>query len=182
MIPIILYVCVLFLELLFFIGISFWFIGMIYSSIMGAPYVATKKNEIDIILKKANLVPGKLFIELGSGDGRIVRSAVRNYKVRGIGIDINPLLVILSRIKARREKLTNIRFEKRNIRNVNLREADYVYIFLMPVLVDRMKDKLQRELKKGTLIISHGFKILWWKDKLVKTIKHSPFPTYYYRI
>jgi len=43
---------------------------------MGSPYVATRKKRIEEILKEVELKKGKLFIELGSGDGRIVRTAV----------------------------------------------------------------------------------------------------------
>src|SRR3989338_8627805 len=102
---VILYLTLLILELLFLGGLAAYSIGLLYSSIMGAPYVPTSKKHIDEILKKANLDKDQTFMELGSGDGRLVRRAVQVYGVKGIGIDINSLLVLLSRLLAARQHL-----------------------------------------------------------------------------
>lgn len=177
MLSLILYLLVLFLLLLFLITISVYTSSLIYSSFKGSPYVATRSTKIFEILKDANLQKGKLFVELGSGDGRMVRTAVKNFGVKGIGIDINPLLIFWANILGNK----NIEFKVKNIFNVNLEEADYIYIFLMPDLIKKLTFKMDKELKKGAVVISHGFPITSWKKKLYKTIKSVPFPTYFYK-
>ncbi len=157
---------------------SVYTISLIYSSIKGSPYVATRKKRIEEILSMADLKKNKTFIELGSGDGRIVREAVNLYGVKGIGIDINPLLVFWAKLLGHR----NIEFRVENIFDTDLTRADYVYIFLMPKLIEELSKKMDKELKKGTIVISHGFPIKNWEKKLYKKIEKIPFPTYYYRI
>jgi hypothetical protein len=55
-------------------------------------------------------------------------------------------------------------------------------LFLLPKLLVKLKDKLQKESKKNALIISHGFEIEGWKKYQIKKIKDKPFSTYYYRL
>ena len=107
---VLLYLALLILELIFLGGLAAYSIGLLYSSIMGAPYVPTSKKHIDEILKKANLKKDQVFMELGSGDGRIVRRAVQVYGVKGIGVDINSLLIILSKLLASRQHLEEVTF------------------------------------------------------------------------
>lgn len=156
---------------------SVYTLSLIYSSFKGSPYVATRRKRIEEILKEADLKKGKTFIELGSGDGRIIRTAVKLYGVKGIGIDINPLLVFWANLLGHK----NIDFKVENIFDTDLTRADYVYIFLMPKLIEELEKKMDKELKKGTIVISHGFPIIGWEKKLYKKIEKIPFPTYYYR-
>lgn len=150
---------------------------------MGSPYVPTKSKDIKAILDPADIKKNQTFIELGSGDGRIARFAAREYGVRAEGIDINPLLVFWSNYLAKMERLGNKAVFKRvNIFKYNLSKADCVYIFLMPELIKKLESKLKKELKKGAMVISHGFKIEGLKKRLVKEVKRVPFPTYYYKI
>lgn len=180
MLGFIIYLTVLILLLFFLISITIYTISLIYSSLMGSPYVATKNQRIDQILENANLKKNKIFIELGSGDGRVVRRAVEKYGVVGIGIDINPLLIFWAKLLSLKYK-NKLNFITQNIFKTDLKKADYLYLFLMPKLIEKLKIKMEKELKKGTLVISHGFKIIGWEKRLIKTIKVNPFWTYYYR-
>jgi hypothetical protein len=156
--------------------------SLIYSSIKGAPYVPTWDRLKEEIFYPARIKKGKYMIELGSGDGRMIRFAVKKYKVRGLGVDINPLLVFWSRMIARAENVLGVEFKVQDITKVDLTKADYLYIFLMPELVDKIIPKMKSELKKGSVIISHGFRIKALNKNLYFTKKRSPFPTYYYRV
>lgn len=162
---------------------SVYTLSLLYSSLKGSPYVASKNREIEIILKELKPIKGKFMVELGSGDGRMLRHAAKNYKVKGIGVDVNGLLIFWSNFLAKIDKVGEyVKFVKKNIFDTDLKEADYVYIFLMPKLIDNFTPKLKRELRKGAIVISHGFPVPGLKNKLYKTLKRNPFPTYYYRI
>ena len=137
-------------------------------------------NEVRHILKETKLKKGQVFYDLGCGDGRVVRTAVQEYGVKGVGVDINPLLIWVSLIKARLADLKNIHFRRENIFSSDLSDADVVYLFLMPELLAKLKKKLVSELKPKTIILSHGFKIEGWDNYLTRTVHHLPFPTYFY--
>ncbi|MBI3620030.1 class I SAM-dependent methyltransferase [Candidatus Roizmanbacteria bacterium] len=180
MLRVLLYWTALLTELGFFFAFSVYVIFLIYSHTKGSPYVPSKQKELAYILSEAGLKKGMVFYDLGSGDGRAVMTAVSKYEVRGIGVDINPLLIWEARLKARFKNLKQISFIKKNIDDVNLTRANVVYVFLMPDLLKKLKIKFESELKKKVTVISHGFKIEGWDNKLVKTIPRSPFPTYFY--
>lgn len=173
-----LYLAIIFSIFVFLIFMSLYTFFLIYSSVKGSPYVPTKSKKILEILKYAYLKKGKLFIELGSGDGRIVRWAVKEYHVKGIGVDINPLLIFWSKILGGK----NVKFEVKNIFDTDLKKADYIYLFLMPKLIEKLTFKMEKELKKGSIVISHGFPIKGWEKKLYKKLEGNPFSTYYYKI
>jgi len=176
------YLLVIMVELFFLAGFSIFTIFLLYSSVMGSPYVPTKKKEIEYILSQLHLKKNDTFVDLGCGDGRVVRLACKKYKVNGMGIDINPILIGYARLKAKLGRVSNIQFTTKNILNVDLGSADFIYIFLMPALIKKLTPKLTNGLKSGTVIISHGFKILDLEKNLFKKIDHKPFPTYFYKI
>lgn len=149
---------------------------------MGAPYVPTQKKRLREILEQAKLKPGQIFVELGSGDGRMVRLAACEFKMTGIGVEINPLLIWWSRFLAKRQHIHNAQFIKQNVFKYNLSDANVVYLFLMPQLIIKLVSQFESELKKGSLVISHGFKIPTWEKKLIHEIKSEPFATFYYRV
>jgi SAM-dependent methyltransferase len=155
---------------------------MVFSTLMGAPFVATAKGRIQTILKEAELKTGHIFYELGCGDGLIVRTAVKEYKVHGKGIDINPVLIFYARIIAKLQKLTTIMFSVSNVLKISYHDADVIYLFLMPELIKKLEKQFKESVKEDALIISHGFKIKYFEPIFVKTVEDTPFPTYYYRM
>ncbi len=175
----ILYLFLLILELITLIAISIYSVGLLYSSLMGAPFVPTSKKRISEIFKKAKLKKGEVFIELGSGDGRLIIYAAKQYQVHAIGIEINPLLVFVSRLYASLAKV-HVTFKRENVLSTNLKQANVVYLFLMPNTISKLMIKFNAELKPNTQIISHGFKLPGWDKKLTNTLSGEPFSTYYY--
>lgn len=178
--PYLYYIFIIF-ELLVAVSLAVYSVSLLFSFVKGAPYVSTKDTAYRQILAEADLQPEQLFIELGSGDGRLVRHAVLNYRVKGIGVEINPTLTYLARRRAKKQRLRNITFLTQNIKDTDLRSADVIYMFLLPQLIDQLKDKLTNEPKNNTLIISHAFKIHYLERFQFKKID-GKFQTYFYRI
>lgn len=169
--------------LIFLIFMSIYGVSLIFSSLMGAPYVPTKNKLAVDILKEIKYKKNGLFVELGSGDARITRAAVKNYPVHGMAVDVNGLLIIWSKFLSKLDGTRNrIDFVVKNILSVDLTKADYIYLFLFPALIQKLLPKFKRELKKGTIIISHGFPISKYKNRMIKQVDRLPFPTYYYKI
>jgi SAM-dependent methyltransferase len=166
----------------FLIGISVYTLFLIYSSLMGSPYVPSKQKEIEYILSQIKFKKNANFVDIGCGDGRIIRTAVKKYQVNGVGYDINPILINWAKVLTKISKLkNNIEFKITNILKESYKDAQYIYIFLMPELIVKLKKVFEHDLKKNTIIISHGFPVIGWEKKLFKKIDHSPFPTYYYK-
>ncbi len=176
------YLTAIFIELIFLLFFCVYVLSLLYSVLRGAFYVPTKQKEIDDFLGEAGLKKGRYLLELGSGDGRVLRCAARIYGVVGKGIDINPTLNLLARFHTRRQKLKDIVFTTENVKTTDFSKADVIYIFLMPKLIKTFDKRLLKESKRKTLIISHGFEVHTLFKYRFKTIEHKPFSTYFYKI
>lgn len=146
-----------------FLGLS-WFAGS------DAPFVPTQMLHIRKVLKLAGVKRGKKFYELGSGDGRVVLEAAK-LGADSIGIEQSLLRVLYSRFRTKTSnghsnghpKGVNIEFWHNNIFNRSFKDADIVYIYLLPQGIEKLEDKLKKELKKGTVVITQTFHFTSWK-------------------
>ncbi len=139
------------------------------------PYVPTPQNLVDAMLAIAGVKQGDVLIDLGSGDGRIVITAARQYGIRAIGVEIVPELVRESNKKARGLGLTDkVRFIQGDLFGQDLREASIVTVFLIPGVNLRLRPKLLKELKPGTRVVSHSFHMGAWAPSKTMEVDGSP--------
>lgn len=154
----------------------------IISAFSGVPFVGSHERKIRSILAQANPAKGARFYDLGSGDGRIVFLAAEKFGLHTTGIEFNPLLIMYCRIKRRFKRISNAHFLQGNILTHSYKNADIIYLFLFPELIEKLCPKLLSECKPGTIIISHGFKAHDMKKNLFKTVDDVPYSTYFYKI
>lgn len=171
-----------YIAILIFLILSVVYIStLFFSAHYKVPYVGSKRHKIRALLQEVNPQPGTIFYDLGSGDGRIVREAADHFKLNATGFEINPMLVWFSKFRAKQAH-SDAQFIRANILNVELEKAEIIYTFLLTFMLEDMTHKFLSECSKGTVIISHGFKIPKLNSKLYKTVEDKPFPTYYYRL
>jgi hypothetical protein len=133
------------------------------------PYVWTPDDIAAHMLRLADVQPSDVVYDLGSGDGRIVLIAARQFDARGVGIEIEPRLVVESRETARKLKVDDrVEFIQKSFFDVDVSPATVVTLYLGRELNLRLRPKLQRELRKGSRIVSHEFDMGdWAPDKTI---------------
>jgi len=128
------------------------------------PYIPSTHGNADDMLRLARVTPNDVVYDLGSGDGRIVIAAARDYGARGVGIDIDPALVRQSTENARKAGVAErTAFRASDIFAVDLREATVVTMYLLSGLVAKLEPKLLAELKPGTRIVAHDYGFEQWQ-------------------
>lgn len=137
------------------LGLS-WFAGS------DAPFIPTKMENIRKILRMAGVKKGKKFYELGSGDGRVVIAAAR-LGAESFGIEQSLIRVLYSKYRAWKLNLKNAHFTYGNLFSKTYHDADIVYIFLLKRAVAKLENKLRKELKRGTLVITQTYHFPNWK-------------------
>lgn len=170
-----------FLMFVVFLMLTYLLIDFL-ALLFGAPFVPTSNKVILEILNKADLKPGQVFLELGSGDGRVVRLAVKNFQVKGRGVEFHPMLVWYSKLRTKFLRLKDIIFIRQNFFQTDFSQAEVIFLFLLPKTVRKLRQKFLKECKKGTVIISHGFPIPEFEKYQIDMIERPRFSTYYYRI
>ncbi len=149
-------------------------IGFAVGGLAGAPWVPMRQVDVEKILDDCRLPKGGILIELGCGDGRLLKAAAKR-NIKAIGYEINPLMWLIAWV-------INIRYyPKVRVRLGNFwwsdwRHADAVVTFLVPRSMSRLEQKAKQELKQGARLLSYVFVLP--NKKAVK--KHDRWYVYDY--
>jgi len=127
------------------------------------PYVPSPQSVVSDMLKLAGVGPQDYVIDLGSGDGRIVRTAALVFGARGLGIEIKDELVRQANADAQREGIAErAKFVNADLFKADLSAATVVTMYLLPDTVNLLRGKLLAELRPGTRVISHDYPLSGW--------------------
>lgn len=129
------------------------------------PYVPTPMKTVAKMLDIAKVGPSDIVYDLGSGDGRIVIAAVRDYGARrAVGVDINPVRVREANENARRANVTDkVKFVEGDVFEFDFSEATVLTMYLLTEVNVRLRPRVLSLLKPGTRVVSHDFDMAEWE-------------------
>ena len=130
----------------------------VYAMIAGAPFVPTQMEQVNRMLKSANIKKGMRLYDLGSGDGRLVHKASKEYGAIAIGYEFSPLVYIWSKFLSIFWR-SEAKLRYGNFWKQNFKDADIIVCYLLPYSMKNMRTTLIPQLKPGAIIVSHAFQI-----------------------
>jgi SAM-dependent methyltransferase len=134
------------------------------------PYMPTHEKVVAEMLKVAKVGKDDILYDLGSGDGRIVIAAAKEFGTRGVGVDIDPDLIREARENAVKAGVADkVKFLQQDLFETDIREATVVTLYLWPEINLRLRPKLLSDLKPGTRVVSHNHDMGDWKP--LKTVR-----------
>jgi cyclopropane fatty-acyl-phospholipid synthase-like methyltransferase len=129
-------------------------------------FVPTPEDVVREMLKLANVHKGDVLYDLGCGDGRTVITAIKEYGIKAVGIDINPERIKESLENARKNGVADkVIFRNEDLFEADIKEASVVTLYLLQSLNVKLRPKLFRDLKPGSRIVSHDFDMGDWKPE-----------------
>ena len=135
------------------------------------PFITTPANVADRMLAIAETGPRDLVVDLGSGDGRIVIAAAHKFGARGIGLELDPALVAISRDNARAAGVADrAEFRVADVLKADFSSATVVTAYLLPWLLARLGNTFLYDLKPGSRIVTHAFSLSGWQPDRSETI------------
>lgn len=144
-------------------------------------YVPTPYKVVDAMLQVADIGPMDVVYDLGSGDGRIVIAAARDYGATGIGVEIDPKYVEMARLNAAAEDVTDkVTFVQADLFEMDFSDATVVALYLSAPLNLRLRPILLEQLKPGTRIVSHEFDFGDWEPE--QTLNIDGHRVYYWLV
>lgn len=161
----------------------FWLLWQLYTRSTiddGAPFVPLAPEIVNRVVCLAEIKNGEVFYDLGSGDGRIVIAAALK-GARAYGIEVSLLKVWYSRLWLFFLGLSkNAKIIHKNIFETDLSSANIISLYLLQETNDKLQEKLEKELKPGTKVISIAFDFPGWKP--IKIDPNGPVygPIYIY--
>jgi hypothetical protein len=128
------------------------------------PYIPTPRNVVDAMLAIAEVGPQDYLVDLGSGDGRIVIAAAKQYRARALGIDYDRTLIAESRANAAREGVSDrVEFLRRDIFETDFGDATVVTMYLLPEVNLELRPRIFFGLRPGTRVVSHDWDMGDWE-------------------
>lgn len=152
------------LVILLVVWLAYSVMSSLWTSANGAPWVPTKLRTVRRLLDMAQVRAGETVYDLGSGDGRVLIVAAREYGARAVGIELDPVRVAWTRalvlLFGLRKK---IEVRQGNFFTQDLHDADVVFCYLLTSTNRRLADKLLEDLRPGTRVVSNAFPFPDWK-------------------
>ncbi len=136
------------------------------------PYVPTPIEVVREMLKLAGLKPGEIILDLGSGDGRVLITAAKEFGAKAIGVELRKDLIEKAITNIEREGVKDrVMIIQGNFFDIKLPPANVIFLYLLTSVNERLRPKLEKETKPGTRIVSHDFEIAGWKPYKVKEVR-----------
>jgi len=133
------------------------------------PYVPTPQIVVDEMIKLAAVAADDFVVDLGSGDGRIVITAAKQYKANGFGVDIDPRLVALSNKNAIEAGVADqARFFERDMFKTDIGKASVLMLYVLPDFMAKLRSKVLTELRPGARVVAHDYYMSeWHPDRMI---------------
>lgn len=140
-----------------------------------APFVPSPIVVIERMLKLAELKAGEVMFDMGAGDGRTVIMAAKNFGARGVGIELREDLAKKALSGIHENGLNDrVTIVNGDMFNVNLISADVVFLYLTTSANEKIKHKMETDLKKGVRVVSHDYEIIGWKPEKIEIFCENP--------
>jgi predicted RNA methylase len=134
-----------------------------------APYVPSPPQVVHQMLILAQLKPREVFFDLGAGDGRAVIMAAKDFGARAVGVELREDLVKKALSTVYENNLQDrVTIVNGDMFNVDLTSADVIFLYLTTSANEKVKPKLEVELKPGVRVVSHDYEIFGWKPVKVE--------------
>lgn len=135
------------------------------------PFVPSPMHVVHRMLEVAEIKKDDILYDMGSGDGRVVIEAAKQYGIRAVGVDLNADLVAKARENAAKEGVTHlVEFRAQDGLTVDISEATVVTLYMFKWFNNALRPKLQ-QLKPGARVIAHDFDIDEWKPTRIEYVK-----------
>jgi tRNA A58 N-methylase Trm61 len=140
-----------------------------------APFVPSPAQVIEYMLKMADLRAGEVLFDLGAGDGRTVVMAAKSFGARAVGVELREDLAKKALSTIHESGLGDrVTIVNGDMFSVNLTSADVIFLYLTTSANEKIRPKLENELKKGVRVVSHDYEIVGWKPVKVENFCENP--------
>ncbi|OGH62270.1 MAG: hypothetical protein A2848_01820 [Candidatus Magasanikbacteria bacterium RIFCSPHIGHO2_01_FULL_50_8] len=167
------------MEFLIFSIIFLLLLSYAYAAHSAAPWVPCRADDVQRIIALARIKPKQKIFEIGCGDGRILFAAAkRGAHAAGCEISLIPYLIAQARLLFVRNNKPKISYK--NLWNVSLVDADLIIVFLTPRIMEKLRAKLEHELKPGARVLCYVFPMHAWHARQIDKPEHR-FGIYLYQ-
>ena len=136
-----------------------------------APFVPSPESVVERMLKLAEVKPGDIVYDLGSGDGRVLIMAAQKFGAQAVGVEMDRELH-----KEALERIKQLKLEDRvkvirgDLMKVDVSQATVVTLYLLTSSNEKLKPRLEKQLQKGARVVSHDFEVPGWRAEKIENM------------
>jgi len=127
-----------------------------------APFVPTPTEYIIEAFSLANLKPGETLLDLGCGTGKVLVIGAKKFNAKVIGYEISPILCFLAKLNLFINGIKNGKIYCEDFLNARLDEAEVIFLYVTPKLMEKLRKKFEKELRPKTRIITFSSQLPFW--------------------
>lgn len=145
-----------------------------YAGWRGAPWVPMRRGDAARLARLLALKPGERFLELGCGDGRVTVAVAKQSGASATGVELSLLQFFAAWIRGRLARVPGVSFRLGDAFSSDVSHADGVYLFLMPETYEKIRPKLEAELKPGARVVTYVWPMPEWKVAQEDQVEGKP--------
>lgn len=127
------------------------------------PYVPSSSDRLKEMMELTGKINGLKAADLGSGDGRVVIELAKAGAKEVHGFEINPKLVLEAARKIEEAGLDGQVFiHLKDFFEADLNDFDVITGYWITSIMGKLEEKLQQELKPGSIVVSNYFTFPNW--------------------
>jgi len=147
--------------LLLFVVYILW---AIIPSLSGLPWIPTRSKRIHRALELAQLSPGEILYDLGSGDGRVLILAAREFGAHAVGVEISPIHCLVAWVNVYLHGVSSqVSIKWASFYKVELRNANVIFIYMTSRQASRLRSRLESQLHPGARVLTIACEIGGWQ-------------------
>tara|TARA_B100000686_G_C16800620_1_gene985709 strand:- start:2226 stop:2774 length:549 start_codon:yes stop_codon:yes gene_type:complete len=124
----------------------------------GAPWYPASLKAIRRALELCEPRPGETLYDLGCGDGRVLLLGAKEFGLKGVGVEIDPIKSRLALWRIKKAGMTNsILITRQNAINCDVRSADIIFVYLTHQALDRLLPILKTQMRLGARLVSYRY-------------------------
>ena len=137
-------------------------------------YVGTPYDIVSQMLKLARVKKNDVVVDLGCGDARVLVLAAEKYGSKGIGYEIDPVMVRESRKNVEKNKVSDlVEIIQEDIFKVDISKADVLPVYLLPEMNLKLVPQFET-LKPGSRLVFHNYDLEGYiPDKKIEVISNE---------
>jgi len=137
-------------------------------------YVGTPYDIVSQMLHMADVKKNDIVVDLGCGDARMLVLAAQKYGAKGIGYEIDPVMVLESRKNAEKNNVSElVEIIQADIFKVDISDADVLPIYLLPEMNLQLVPQFET-LKPGSRLVFHNYDLTGYAhDKKIEIISNE---------
>jgi len=148
--------------------------GLVTKALLECPYLPSPYAVIDAALELANFKKGEIFADLGCGDGAVIIRAAKKYGVLSIGFEIDRNMVEIAKRNVKTAGVANlVDVVHSDLFAIDLSSFNVIYIYLSPLVKERLSEKIVSECSSNTRILVHDYPL-----KNLQADRIVQFPSY----